>query len=101
MVILSKCTYHNQLTRDITKVEGGGMFKYDSKTKTFTLYGESHQFGAVDLVELARIIKAGLVFKRHGSPLVGFRYVFDTGTEIIDLDVIPKSKPVKLPNLDK
>lgn len=61
-LILAKVTYHNELVTDISKVRGGGMFSYDSDAKTFTLYGESAQFGRAELDDIRKCFACGNVY---------------------------------------
>lgn len=61
-LILAKVTYHNELVTDISKVRGGGMFSYDSDTKTFTLFGESAQFGRAELDDIIKCFANGSVY---------------------------------------
>ena len=49
-------TYHKQLAFDVTKVKGGGGFKFDRETKTFTLFGRSHDFGQANLEDISNCI---------------------------------------------
>lgn len=61
-LILGKVTYHKELANDISQVRGGGMFEYDASTNTFTLFGESSQFGRADLDDVKRCVENGKVY---------------------------------------
>ena len=61
--ILSKCNYHKELANDISEVKGGGLFQYNHEENTFTLFGESYDFGAVTLEEIKACFKAGNVYR--------------------------------------
>ncbi len=61
-LIIAKCTYHKQLATDILKVKGGGWWSFDNETRTYTLYGESHDFGRADIEDIKRCIQNGKVF---------------------------------------
>lgn len=46
-IIIGKATYHKDLIEEDEKnVKGGGWFKYDPKDNSFTLGGNSFDFGA-------------------------------------------------------
>lgn len=61
-LILGKCTYHNQLATDRAKVNGGGMYRFEVSTNTFTLYGESQDFGRADLEDIQACFADGKVY---------------------------------------
>lgn len=61
-LILAKVTYHKELATDLSKVRGGGMFDYDVDTNTFTLFGESSQFGPAELDDIKRCVENGKVY---------------------------------------
>lgn len=61
-LIIAKCTYHNQIATDITKVKGGGWWIKSSDNTTFTLYGESHEFGRARIENIANCVHRKKVF---------------------------------------
>lgn len=65
-LIMSKITYHHQLVTDKTKVKGGGWFRRNSETNTFTFHGESHDFGRASIEDIKSAIDNKRVFtNRH------------------------------------
>lgn len=62
-LIIAKCTYHKQLVYDINTVKGGGWWEYNTSTKTFTLFGESHDFGKAKISDIITCIKNGKIFR--------------------------------------
>jgi hypothetical protein len=61
-LIIAKCTYHKDLVTDKEQVKGGGWWKFDTETKTFTLSGESFDFGSADVEDIRKCIEAGNVW---------------------------------------
>ena len=85
-LIIGKCQYHKQLATNENDVKGGGWYRYDDKT--FTFYGESHDFGKAKLEDIKECVKNNKVFtsaslKRN---LKGFKFKYDLQTEIIELN---------------
>lgn len=62
-LIIGKVTYHKELATDVSNVRGGGVFDYDNDTHTFTLYGESSQFGGVSLEDIKECFAKGNVYQ--------------------------------------
>lgn len=65
---LAICKYHKQLASDPKKVIGGGWFFYEKESKSFVLYGSSHDFGSITKEEFEKCelyTKRG-TFKRKG-----------------------------------
>jgi hypothetical protein len=62
-LIIAKCTYHRQLAIDISKVKGGGWWSLDKEKSTFTLTGESHDFGKAQIEDIAKCIQREKVFR--------------------------------------
>ena len=54
MLILSKVIFHRELVTDKKLVKGGGWFRYDSESKTFSFYGESCDFGRAELSDVIK-----------------------------------------------
>jgi len=44
-LVLGKVAYHVNLVKNITKVQGGGMFTINMKEKTLFLFGDSYKLG--------------------------------------------------------
>jgi hypothetical protein len=61
-LIIAKCTYHKQLVIDKENVKGGGWWTRNSETKTFTLFGDSHDFGMASIEDIKKCIDDDLVF---------------------------------------
>lgn len=61
-LILSKVTYHNQIAIDITKVKGGGWFRYDPKNNSFVFFGKSEQFGKAEFNLIKECVNKDRVF---------------------------------------
>lgn len=85
-LIIGECTYHKQLANDITKVEGGGWFRYDNNT--FTLGGSSHDFGYAKLEDIKKCIEDGNVYgnSRITRKMKNYKFVYDTQSELIKLN---------------
>jgi hypothetical protein len=92
VLCIAKCTYHKELIADEQKPKGGGWWRLDTDTKTFTLYGDSHDLGAATLEDIQTCINTGKVFgdKYEISDLSNdYNFCYDTRTEIIDLKKQP------------
>lgn len=88
-LIISKCKFHNQLVKDTTKVRGGGWFKYADEDKSFTLYGDSYEFGAAKIEDIKKAIDDGQVYlnSRRTREISGKHiFKYNTGSEIIQLN---------------
>ena len=64
-LILSKVVYHKDMVTDMSKVKGGGWFKFDSENKMFTLYGSSDDFGRANIRDIQNCVKSNRVFTNH------------------------------------
>jgi hypothetical protein len=86
-LIIGKCTFHKQLVTDKEQVKGGGMWEWDRDNKTFMLYGDSHDFGAVAYEHVRACIDAGNVFWSYagGRPIEGHTFYLNTGDDIIQM----------------
>ena len=87
-LVIAKCTYHNQLVTDKTKVKGGGWWRLDKNTNTFILYGDSYEYGKAKLENVESCIKAGHVYSNSSLafPIVDkHNFAYDTGSIIIDI----------------
>ena len=88
-LIIAKCTYHKQLATDHSKVTGGGWWSLDVKSKTITLYGDSHDFGKASVDDIKDCLKRNKVFRNPSLCIVfedeyNFNYR-DEKREIIEL----------------
>ena len=54
-MIIAKCTFHKQLVVDKTKVKGGGWWARNKNT--ITLFGDSHDFGAAKIEDIAKCVQ--------------------------------------------
>ena len=61
-LIIAKCTYHKELVIDKTKVKGGGWWSRDNDTNTFTLFGDSHDFGRANIEDIKKCVQSGNVY---------------------------------------
>lgn len=84
---LGNCTYHKQLATNKDKVKGGGWFRYNSETDTFTLHGSSEDFGAAKIEDIQKCINEQKVFSHKNGirNLSSASFNYDTQSEIIKL----------------
>lgn len=85
-LIICKSTYHSDLVTNKEKVKGGGWFNF--KDETFTLFGESHEFGKATIEDIKQCIENGNVFSNPSvvySISGKYNFKYNTGTEIIEL----------------
>jgi len=61
-LIIAKCKYHKQLVSDKDKVKGGGWWILDRENSTFTLHGNSHDFGAASMEDIKNCVLNKNVF---------------------------------------
>jgi hypothetical protein len=61
-LIIAKCTYHKQLAINPLKVKGGGWWTLDKDKSTFTLHGESHDFGKAKIEDIQNCVQRKKVF---------------------------------------
>ena len=61
-LIIAKCTYHKELVTDKTKVKGGGWWSRDNDTNTFTLYGDSGDFGRAIFEDIKKCVQSENVY---------------------------------------
>ena len=87
-LIIGKCTFHKQLANDITKVKGGGWFRYDKDKNTFILGGKSHDFGYAKIEDIRKCIELGNVYgnSRMTRKMDNYKFVYDTQSELIELN---------------
>jgi hypothetical protein len=86
-LVIGKCTFHKQLAISYDHVKGGGIWKWDKENSTFTLSGESHDFGAASADAIRACIKAGNVFWSYngGRRIWGHTFYYNDGIETIKL----------------
>jgi hypothetical protein len=77
-LIIAKCTYHKQLVTDASKVKGGGWWTLDNERTTFTLHGESHDFGKAKIEDIASCVQRGKVYRSKVlfSDFNGFKFQY-------------------------
>lgn len=88
-LILAKVTFHKEIVKDASKVNGGGWFRYEHDTKTFVFFGNSTDFGEAKLEDIKTCVKHGKVYGdnrllRNISNNYNFSY--DTGSEVIEIE---------------
>lgn len=93
ILIIRKVTFHKELLGDVydkSKVKGGGMFKFDFESKTFTLFGESVDFGQATFDDISKCVKnkniVTSITRRPFNDLINTNFVYDSGSEIIKID---------------
>ena len=88
-LILSKVGLHKELVTNDDLVKGGGWFRMNNDTKTFTFHGESFQYGRASLEDVKMCIEADKVFtNKHRTHSIAndFKFVYDTQSELIPLN---------------
>ena len=86
-LILSRCSYHRELVTDKADVKGGGWFSV--KDNVWRFHGDSHEFGKAKLEDVQRAVNEDKVFTNKyltHSIANTHKFVYDTGTEIIELN---------------
>lgn len=71
---LGKVIYHKQLASEGEVVKGGGWFDYNSEDKSFTLHGDSYDFGRATIEDIQACIIKGNV----GVKYAPYRYANHT-----------------------
>ena len=91
-LIIMKVKYHRDIvTKDRSTVKGGGWFGFNSETKTFRLFGDSHDFGKANIEDVKVAILNDRVFTnslRIDSIANKWNWTWDTGSELIPLNQI-------------
>jgi hypothetical protein len=88
-LIIGKCVYHKELADPEKPVNGGGWFRFDNETDTFTFYGRSEDFGEAHIADIQDAIDNDKVFTNRLSPrsvAKKYKFVYDTRTELIQLN---------------
>ena len=88
-LIVAKCTYHKQLATDPKKVKGGGWWSLNSEKNTFTLHGESTDFGPSKLEDITECVRRGKVYTSPSlvGNLVEMGYKFQYRNECGEMGV--------------
>ena len=87
-LIIGKCTFHKELAENKDNVKGGGWFNYDHSKKTFTFFGESHDFGKAEIEDIKEAIENDKVYANsmRSRKLTDHKFIYYTGTECIKLN---------------
>lgn len=94
-LILMKVTFHHEIVTDKTKVKGGGWFKYMKETNMFLFYGDSNDFGKATFEDIKQCVENGNVYSDktlYRDMSDHYKFGYDTGTEIINLEVKKKDE---------
>ena len=89
-MILKIVKNHRDMATNSLKVKGGGSYIFDNETNSFTLYGESYDFGAAKIEDIRKCIEEGKVYaneKLTSSIAKKNNFSFYNGSEIIELIV--------------
>lgn len=85
-LIIGKVFYHKDLCTDPTKVKGGGWF-YNKDINEIVFHKDSHDFGKASLEDVKScVINNCVVDKRGDKILIGYKFYYDTGSELIKLN---------------
>lgn len=85
-LIIAKCTIHKELVTDKEKVSGGGTWR--KKDDTFTLFGQSQDFGPSKAEDLKKAVQEGRVYTssaRIRSIAENYRFLYEEDGETTDL----------------
>jgi len=88
-LIIGKCTYHRELAIIKENVKGGGWYKYNNETNTFTLYGESEDFGPAEIEDIQNVINNDNVYTNPylSHPITKkHKFIYDAYSEKIKLN---------------
>jgi len=79
---------HRDIATNSSKVIGGGSFIFDNSTNSYTLYGESYEFGAAKIEDIKKCIEDGKVYTNvkliHSITDKNY-FSFYNGSKIIEL----------------
>lgn len=87
-LILRTVKNHKDIATNELKVKGGGSYIFDKATNSFTLYGESFDFGAAKIEDIKKCIEDGKIFlndELNISITDKNNFSFYNGSEIIEL----------------
>ena len=89
-LILMKVTFHKNIVVNKNKVKGGGWFTFDLNTKTYTLFGESHDFGKAKVEDIQASIANEKVYSGKGlyRTLNEYNFNYRTETETLTLKIV-------------
>jgi hypothetical protein len=76
-LIIGKCVYHKELATDISKVKGGGWFKFNKANKTFIFFGTSHDFGKASETDVLDCIQRKKVFSDFINISDEFKFIYN------------------------
>lgn len=81
-LIIGKVSYHKDLVSDKEKVKGGGWWSLNKDTNTFTLKGDSHDYGRASIEDIKNCIDKGNVFSnRYQTVNISNIYSFQHSNE--------------------
>ena len=86
-LIISKCTYHNELATQTKKVKGGGWFVIKNDSMIFR--GDSYDFGKAKVEDVKTAIELNNVYtNKYLTHSIGSKYKFfyDNECELIQLN---------------
>jgi len=87
-MILKTVKNHRDIATNESRVKGGGSYIFDIETNSFTLYGESYEFGAAKIEDIKKCIEDGKVYANDeltNSIADKNNFSFYNGSEIIKL----------------
>lgn len=92
-LIISKVSYHKHIATDVSKVKGGGWFKWveqgEGEKRMLVFYGESTDFGKATIEDIKECIQSGNVFTNKyqtHSIATEYKFGYDIGSDIIPLN---------------
>ncbi|MEI8087055.1 MAG: hypothetical protein WCG93_12670 [Paludibacter sp.] len=87
-MILKTVKNHRDIAINASKVKGGGSYIFDSETNSYTLYGESYEFGTAKIEDIKKCIEDGKVYTNDiltYSVADKNNFSFYNGSKIIEL----------------
>lgn len=88
-LILQKVSYHKDIATDITKVKGGGWFRFEHDNKRFVFHSQSEDFGKATIEDIKLAIDNKEVYTNKYKTIniaEKYKFAYDTGSEIIELN---------------
>jgi len=87
-MIMAKCQFHKQLSCDVSRIKGGGAFRWDDELKAFILSGSSYDFGYANIEDIKECIKTGRVYGnvRMSRKMCDYTFYYNTQSELIKLN---------------
>lgn len=87
-LIISRCTFHKELVKNIKKVQGGGWFILTKGI--FILYGDSCDLGNAKFEDIKEAVERGNVFTNkdltNSIAANEYRFIYQDKTEFIPLN---------------